>query len=119
MADFSQTTMDMAKALAAKGAEDIILLDVKALTMIADAMIVCSGLAVNHVRLLADHLEESMEKEGVGKIRIEGYREGRWIVLDYGDVLVHIFHKEEREFYNIERLWKGPDNSLVYEVTAE
>ena len=65
-------------------------------------------------KMLADELEEKMGKEGVPRLREEGYKDGRWIVLDFGDVLVHIFHKDERAFYNIERLWMDPTNCEHY-----
>ena len=71
------------------------------------------------MKTLADELDEAMGKAGVERRRMEGYAAGRWIVMDFGDILVHIFHKEEREFYNIERLWKDEENFLDYEGTPE
>lgn len=112
--NFSEKVYQMAKILEDKNADNILLIDVSGATIIADAFIVCSGLAVPHVKNLADELEEGMEALGENKLRIEGYGAGRWIVLDYGDILVHIFHREEREFYNIERLWTSEGNSEKY-----
>ena len=108
--NFSDKVYKMANILDSKKASDILLLDVQDITILSDYFIICSGNVANHVKMLADELENALEKEGIHKIRMEGYQEGRWIVLDYGDVLVHIFHREEREFYSIERLWKSEDN---------
>ena len=111
---FPQKIMDMAKALDARKGEDILLIDVGGNTIVADYFIVCSGRSTIQVKTLADELEMKMDQQGIHKLRVEGYQAGRWIVLDYGDVLVHIFHSEEREFYDIERLWRTLDNSEVY-----
>ena len=107
---FDDVTYQMAALLDTKNAEDIVLIDVSKATIIADTFIVCSGRAANHVKMLADELEQAMAKEGIHRRRMEGYQEGRWIVLDFGDIIVHIFHREEREFYDIERLWQDEDN---------
>jgi len=114
MAKFSEQVYKMAEILDGRKASDILLIDVSATTIIADTFIVCTGSAVPHVKMLADELEEKMGKEGVPRLRKEGYKDGRWIVLDFGDVLVHIFHKDERAFYNIERLWMDPTNCEHY-----
>lgn len=112
--NFDPRVLEMAKVLDAKKAEDILLIDVTGVTVIADAFLICSGRSTPHIKMLADELEQAMAQAGVFRLRMEGYQEGRWIVLDYGDILVHIFHREEREFYNIERLWKGENNSMPY-----
>ncbi len=111
---FSEQILRMAKSLDMRNAEDILLIDIRDTSVISDYFLICTGKASNHVRLLSDELDSAMSKEGVRYSRIEGYSEGRWIVMDYGDVLVHIFHKEEREFYNIERLWKADGNWVDY-----
>ena len=116
MKNLAQT---IAEILYEKKANNIVALDVSQLTVIADAMVIASGRNALQVKALADDLEDKMSEMGYEPARKEGQQDGRWVVLDYRDVLVHIFHPEERNFYNIERLWKGPDNSLVYEVTAE
>lgn len=112
---FNEIIYKMAKVLDARKAEDIVLIDVSKITILADTFIVCSGRAANHIKMLADELDNAMAKEGLKRLRMEGYQEGRWIVLDFGDVIVHIFHREEREFYNIERLWLDGTNSERYE----
>ena len=119
MAIFDQVIMGLAELLDAKKAEDIILLDVSKQTILAETFVVCSGRSPAQIRMLADEAEQYMAKHGILKKRIEGYREARWIVVDFGDILVHIFHREERKFYDIERLWKDGDNFLEYEGTPE
>lgn len=91
-------------------AEDVVLIDLKGKTEVADYYVVASGRSMTHTRALIDHVEEEMDKLGVAPIRREGVREGRWAVLDYGDVLVHIFNDETRLFYHLESLWGDEKN---------
>lgn len=107
---FNDQILKMANVLDMRNADDILMIDIRNTSIISDYFLICTGKAVNHVKLLSDELHESMAKEGIQCIRMEGYSEGRWIVMDYGDIIVHIFHKDERDFYNIERLWKSQDN---------
>lgn len=98
-----------------KKAQDIARVDISAMTVIADAFVVCSGRTPIQVRALADELEEKLAAaEGAAVLRREGLDSARWIVLDLGSVLVHIFHREEREFYNLERLWNNGGNIIRY-----
>ena len=113
---FNEKVLDMAKILAAKKGEDVVVLDVNHLTIIADYFVIASGRSTTHVKSLCDELEEELGKKGIFPKRKEGYNEARWIVLDFSDILVHIFHYEEREFYNIERLWTDGDNLLKYKL---
>lgn len=112
--NFHETVYRIAEILDNRNAEDIILIDIREQSILADYFVICSGKAANHVKVLADELEDKLAKEGIRPTRSEGYQEGRWIVMDYGDILVHIFHKDEREYYNIERLWKSVDNFENY-----
>lgn len=94
-----------------KKALNIMALNITEMTTVADYFVICSANTSVAVRALSDDIEEIMFKEhGLQVRRKEGYPAGRWIVLDYGDVIVHIFHREEREFYNLERLWMQGDN---------
>lgn len=86
-------------------AEDIKVLEVSNVTSIADYFLLASGGSANQVKSLSDYVEEALAKEGKLPLRNEGYQTGDWITLDYGDVLVHIFRRETREFYDLERLW--------------
>ncbi len=86
-------------------AEDIKVLEVSNITSIADYFLLASGGSANQVKSLSDYVEEELAKGGKQPIRTEGYASGNWITLDYGDVLVHVFRRETREFYDLERLW--------------
>lgn len=86
-------------------AEDIRVLSVSTVTSIADYFLLASGGSANQVRSLADYVEEALAKEGKLPLCHEGYATGEWITLDYGDVLMHIFRRETRDFYDLERLW--------------
>ena len=89
-------------------------MDVKEKTDVADYFVVAGGRSMTHTRSLIEHVEEEMEKEGVSPTRSEGVREGRWAVLDYGDVIVHIFNDETRLFYHLETLWDDGKNVTRY-----
>lgn len=97
-----------------KKALDIRAMYVQDKTIVADWFVVCSGRSIPQVKTLCDELEDKMAEEGLFVRRKEGYQEGRWVVLDFGDVLVHIFHPEERTYYNLERLWDSGDNVILY-----
>ncbi len=86
-------------------AENIRVLKVSGITSIADYFLLASGGSANQVRSLADYAEEVLAKEGKHPLRTEGYTFGEWITLDYGDVLLHVFRRETRDFYDLERLW--------------
>lgn len=101
--------------LSDKKAGDIVYIDVAEKTSLCDYFIVCSGRSSTQVKSLAENLEEKLEKEyGEMPRRREGVREGRWAVVDYADVIVHIFSDEERDFYNLERLWEDGKNIVRY-----
>ncbi len=101
-------------ALYDKKALDILAIHVGDRTVIADWFIICSGRAAPQIKALSDDLEEKAEQIGLDLRRKEGYDAGRWIVLDYADVLVHIFHPEERQYYNMERLWDTDETAVAY-----
>ncbi len=86
-------------------ATDITVLEVGNITSIADYFVIASGGSANQVRSLADYVEEALHKEDIHPLRNEGYASGEWIMLDYGDVLIHVFRRETRDFYDLERLW--------------
>jgi len=89
-----------------KKASDIRVIELIGKTVIADFFVICSGRSTAQVKALAEILDEKMEKDyGIAKRRIEGLNEGRWVAVDYGGVIVHIFHEETRAFYQLERLW--------------
>jgi ribosome-associated protein len=80
-------------------------LDVRELTPVADYFVLMTGTSVVHVNTLADQIEERLAREGVLPLHREGRHHAHWVLLDYGDVVVHIFTAEERQYYNLERLW--------------
>lgn len=88
-----------------KKARDVRVLDVEGISMVTDNFVVCSANSNTQVKAIADHIEKELEQEGIKMIHQEGYREGRWILMDFGACVVHVFVEEEREFYGLERLW--------------
>ena len=104
-----------AKALSDKKAEDIVLLNVSDQTVMCSYFVIASGKSTTQVRALGDHVEETLKKQNeITPARKEGMREGRWGVLDYGDVIVHVFNEESRLFYYLERLWDSGRNAERY-----
>ena len=88
-----------------KKASEISLLEVSKVSLIADYFIICEGASKIQTRAICDHLLDNLPEEGHSLLRLEGYQEARWILLDFGDLIIHIFLPEDREFYNLERLW--------------
>ena len=101
-----------AQAMDEKMAQDILLLSVGHLTVIADYLLIGSGRSVPQVKTLVEFVEEKLEQQGVFARRKEGAQEGRWAVLDYGSVIVHVFHEQERAYYGLERLWEDGTNAV-------
>lgn len=104
-------------ALKEKKAVDLKIIDIQELTTIATYFIICSGTSTTHIKSLADEVEFKLKEKGIMPFRREGYNSARWILMDYGDIVVHIFHEEDREFYNLERLWQ--DGRAIPRRTAE
>lgn len=104
------------KALADKRGKDIVALYVREKTDLCDYFVIASGSNVPQIRAMGERVEEIVEKElGVVPSRTEGVRDGRWAVVDYGDVIVHIFNDETRLFYHLERLWADGGNLQRYD----
>ncbi len=99
------TAVAIAKAALDKKAEDVTVLDVRGLTSYADYFVVVTADSDRQASAIADHLEETMKKLGVSKVGVEGYETGRWILVDYGDVVAHVMNRESRGFYDLEGLW--------------
>lgn len=81
------------------------LLDLSDLTDIADVFVIASGTSERHVKTISDSIEQGMKKKGAKPLSVEGYEEGRWVIMDYGDVIVHVFLESLRELYDLESLW--------------
>ncbi len=100
-------------------AEDIVVLDLRPLTIIADFFLICTGNSSIQIRGIADKIEEKLREEGVRKIRMEGFQEASWILLDYGDVIVHVMAAEQREYYGLEEFWKEAERLTIDFTPAE
>lgn len=96
-------------------ARDVVLLKVRELSSFTDYFVICSGTSDRQVRSIADHIEERLKKEGVLPLGIEGRQGGHWVLMDYGEVILHIFYEATREFYEIERLWTDAPSLSVEE----
>ena len=107
-----------ARAASDKLAQHIIAFDVSDQLAITDAFVIASATNDRQVRAIVDEIEEKLRDLGEKPIRREGERDGRWVLIDYGDVVVHVQHEEERQFYALERLWRDcPLIELPAEVT--
>jgi len=95
-----------ARAADAKGGEDLVALDVSEPLPLVDIFLLVTGRNERNVAAIADEIEDQLLAAGVKRLRREGRQESRWILLDFGDLVVHVFHEEERTFYGLERLWK-------------
>lgn len=106
----SQEAIDLvaviAEAADSKQGEDIVALDVSGPLGIVDAFVIVTGRNERNVQAIADEIEDQMREHGRSTLRREGRDLGRWILLDFGDVVAHVFHDEERMFYGLERLWR-------------
>ena len=110
-----EQVLSVCRLLYDKKGQDIIAIDVADKTILAEWFIICSGRAVLQVKALSDEIEQKQSELGLPILRREGYPEGRWIVLDFGHILLHIFHTDERQYYNMERLWMDDfDNVILF-----
>jgi len=96
-----------------KKAFDILLLDIKDVTTFADYFVICSGNSARQIQAIADAIDEDLRKQGARMLYREGVAETGWVLLDFGDVIVHIFGPKEREYYRLERLWSEA-KTVVY-----
>ena len=108
-----------ARAASDKLADDIVAFDVSEQLVITDAFLLCSAANDRQVRAIVDEIEDKLREAGAKPVRREGERDGRWVLLDYSDIVVHVQHEEERRFYALERLWRDcPAIELPADVTA-
>ncbi|WP_439816983.1 ribosome silencing factor [Zavarzinia sp. CC-PAN008] len=102
----AQALLDLiAHSLDEDKAEDIVVIDLVGKTSIADAMVIASGRSARQVSAIADHLVERVEASGHGHCKVEGRTHGDWVLIDAGDVIIHLFRPEVRSFYNLEKMW--------------
>lgn len=88
-----------------KKAENIVVLDMQQVSLIADYFLICHGNSERQVQSISREIKDQAEEKGIEVKRMEGFDQGRWVLVDLDDVVCHIFHREEREYYNLERLW--------------
>ncbi len=88
-----------------KKANDVVILDIRELSIIADYFVICSAHSRTQAQAIADAVSEQLELSGVTCKGTEGHHDGKWVLLDFGDVIVHVFQEEERRFFDLERLW--------------
>jgi ribosome-associated protein len=97
------------KAALGKKAISLVILDVRELTSIADVFIVCSGNSNRQVSAIAEYIQVDLKKQGIKPLSVEGIKEGHWVLLDYGHVIIHVFYEPVRNFYDLEGLWVDAD----------
>jgi ribosome-associated protein len=97
--------LDAARAGLDKKAEDVLVLDVRGLTSYADYFVLMTADSDRQAGAIADHVDQKLKEQGAAKVGVEGYESGRWILIDYGDVVAHVFGREARSFYDLEGLW--------------
>ncbi len=86
-------------------AQDVVTIDLSGKSAMADALVICTGRSQRHVGAIADHLQRKLKEAGAGRVRVEGLPHCDWVLLDAGDVVIHVFRPEVRDFYKIERMW--------------
>jgi ribosome-associated protein len=107
------------RIVADRKAMDVVVLDMRDASSITDYFLICSGGSERQVRAIADAIDEQLGSLGLASLGVEGYREGHWILMDYGDVIVHVFSEDTRDYYDLERLWaNAPKIDVGGEITG-
>jgi ribosome-associated protein len=102
-----------------KKAQDAVVLELGEICSFTDYFLICTGTSTRHNQTIADHIEETLKRQGVRPLHIEGHTEGEWILLDYVDFVIHIFSARAREFYDLERLWRAGKRRDAHELTGQ
>jgi ribosome-associated protein len=114
--NFLELATRIAAAALDKKAENLVAFDLRGLSTYTDCQIIVSGTSDRQVQAIADGIEENLRKAGQKPLGVEGYSEGQWVLLDFGEVIVHVFHHHLRDFYDLEGLWSdAPRMTLVEE----
>lgn len=113
--DILTVAQNIVKVLSDKKGLNIKLIKISDVSVVADYMVLCTGNSSTHVKALSDEVEYKLKNLGVPVNHIEGHRSNSWVLLDYLDVVVHIFSNEAREFYNLDRLWEDGEEIDIYE----
>ena len=114
-----ETAIAAVKAIDGKKGLDIQVIKIRDISVLADYMVIATGNSSTHVKALADEVEYRLDEAGVSVSHIEGYRSNSWILLDYVDVIVHVFSGEAREFYDLDRLWQDGESVDISEYTVD
>ncbi len=112
-------TQKIVRSLDKHLARDIRVIDVREVTSLGDSFVIAHGGSTTQVKSLCDYVEKELGEQGIRPLRVEGYRSSKWILMDYGEAIVHIFHSDTRSFYDLERLWKdGKEVNIDEFVTS-
>lgn len=103
-------------ALEEKLAEDISIIDISEVSSLADYFLIATGKNINQVQAIVDNVQEKLYKAGYKEVSVEGFRSGSWVLLDYKDIVVHVFSAENRRFYDLERVWRDGKNITIEEL---
>lgn len=114
-----EAAKEAAKALSSKKGLDIKLIKVRDVSIVTDYMVIATGTSNTHVKALADEVDYQLEKVGITVSHKEGYRSDSWILLDYVDIIVHVFSDEAREYYDLERLWQDGEKIDISNIIGE
>ena len=117
--DPRQLALQCVNAALERKAEDLVILSVKDISSFADYFVICSGNSARQIESLAEHIGHRLKETGVLPLGIEGEGSGSWILMDYGDVVIHIFYRPVREFYDIEGLWADAPMMIIDESVRE
>jgi len=111
------------QAALGKKATDLVVLDLRKLSSIADVFIICSGRSNRQVAAIAEHIQVELKKHGITPLSVEGKKQGHWVLLDYGHVIIHVFYEPIRSFYDLEGLWIDAERietgNLVHHTNGE
>lgn len=119
MATIKELAKTAIQALEDKKAEDIRVIDIREVSTLADYFIIANGTNRSQIQALADHVEEALGKAGLSLKQVEGYDAANWILMDYRDIIVHIFDKENRLFYDLDRIWRDGKQMDAKELMEE
>jgi ribosome-associated protein len=100
-------------------AKDLVVMNVGTLSSFADYFIICSGTSDRQVKAIANWLEENLKKAGMNSLGLEGMKQGHWVLMDYGDIVIHIFYEPIRAFYDVERLWSEAPKIAIDDNATE
>ena len=114
-----ETAITAVKAIDGKKGLNIQVIRISDISVLADYMVIATGNSSTHVKALADEVEYRLDEAGVSVSHIEGYRSNSWILLDYVDVIVHVFSEEAREFYDLDRLWQDGESIDISEFVTD